>query len=85
MEDTALLLKTENRLRTQAETRRIHIRLCYNRELGDWSLQIDDKWHRHVTSDVVEALVDGTLMEAKMSLEEGFAPAENTCQRLTLQ
>jgi hypothetical protein len=85
-EDTALLSKTENLVRpTEFKTLRIQITLCYNRELGDWSIQIDDKWHRHITSNVLEALVEGAVAEAEMSLEEGCAPAADRPKKIMFQ
>lgn len=81
-----MLSKTENLLRpTESQTLGIQITLCYNRELGDWSVQIDHKWHRHITSDVLEALVEGALAEAEMSLEEGYAPAADRSKRQLFQ
>ena len=81
-----MLSKTGNLLRsTESETLGIQITLCYNRERGDWSIQIDDKWHRHITSDVLEALVEGALAEAEMSLEQSCAPAADRSKTISFQ
>jgi hypothetical protein len=46
----------------------IKITLWLNNETRDWSVEIDGQYHPHVTSDVVEALVECELIVAETSL-----------------
>jgi hypothetical protein len=47
--------------------------LSYNAESLDWSVEIDDQRHEHVTSKVLEALVECAVIVAQMSLIKAFA------------
>jgi hypothetical protein len=49
-------------------TQEIKISLWHNDESLDWSIEIDGLRHEHVTSEVMEALVECTLIVAQMSL-----------------
>jgi hypothetical protein len=51
-----------------AMEREIKICLRHDDELLDWSIEIDGQRHEHVTSEVMEALVECALIVAQMSL-----------------
>jgi len=53
--------------------REIKICLWHNDELLDWSIEIDGQRHEHVTSEVMEALVECALIVAQMSLTRPVA------------
>jgi hypothetical protein len=55
--------------------REIEIRLWHNDESLDWSVEIDGQRHEHVTSEVMEALVECALIVAQMSLTRALAGA----------
>jgi hypothetical protein len=48
----------------------INIKLERNDEMRDWSVEIDGQRHEHVTSDLVEALVECELIVAETSLTD---------------
>jgi hypothetical protein len=47
-----------------AETsqQRLNISFCLNSDSDDWTLQINEDVHRHISCDVLEALVEGNLI-----------------------
>ena len=47
----------------------IHIILSYNDEVGDWSVEIDGHLHVHISTEVIEALVEYKLIVAYSLLE----------------
>jgi hypothetical protein len=51
----------------------IHLILWHNNESLDWSIEIDGQRHEHVTSEVMEALVECALIVAQMSLTRASA------------
>jgi hypothetical protein len=55
--------------------REIKICLRHNDELLDWSIEIDGQRHEHVTSEVMEALVECALIVAQMSLTRALTSA----------
>jgi len=55
--------------------REIEICLWQNDELLDWSIEIDGQRHEHVTSEVMEALVECALIVAQMSLTRALTSA----------
>jgi hypothetical protein len=55
--------------------REIKICLWYNDESLDWSIEIDGQRHEHVTSEIMEALVECALIVAQMSLTRALASA----------
>jgi hypothetical protein len=48
--------------------RELRIDLSHNYEAEDWSIEINGLRHEHVTSEVVEALVECALIVAETSL-----------------
>jgi hypothetical protein len=46
----------------------IRINLWHNDERLDWSIEINGQRHEHVTSEIVEALVESHLIIAETSL-----------------
>jgi hypothetical protein len=46
----------------------IRINLWHNDEAQDWSIEINGLCHEHVTSEIVEALVECALIVAEKSL-----------------
>jgi hypothetical protein len=46
----------------------LKIDLSHNYEAQDWSVEINGLRHEHVTSEVVEALVESALIVAETSL-----------------
>jgi hypothetical protein len=46
----------------------IRINLWHNDETLDWSIEINGRRHEHVTSEIVEALVESQLIVAETSL-----------------
>jgi hypothetical protein len=61
----------------------IRIVLRYNAVMRDWSVKINDQVHEHVTSDIVEALVECQLIVAETSLivEQYWNPSTLVAQR----
>jgi len=51
----------------------IKIFLWHNDESLDWSIEINGQRHEHVTSEILEALVECTLILAQISLTRAFA------------
>ena len=51
----------------------IHLILWHNDESLDWSIEIDGQRHEHVTSEVMEALVECALIVAQMTLTRASA------------
>jgi len=51
----------------------IHLILWHNDESLDWSIEIDGQRHEHVTSEVMESLVECALIVAQMSLTRTLA------------
>jgi hypothetical protein len=51
----------------------IKICLWHNDESLDWSTEINGQRHEHVTSEIVEALVECALILAQISLTRAFA------------
>ena len=47
---------------------RITIDLWHNDETVDWSIEINGRRHEHVTSEIIEALVESVLIGAETSL-----------------
>ena len=47
----------------------IHIILSHNDETRDWSVEIDGYLHAHISTEVIEALVEWKLMESYTLLE----------------
>jgi hypothetical protein len=58
-----------------AVERKIEICLWQNEEMLDWSIEIDGQRHEHVTSEVMEALVECALIVAQMSLTRALTSA----------
>jgi hypothetical protein len=54
-------------------TQEIGISLWHNDESLDWSIEIDGLRHEHVTSEIMEALVECALIVAQMSLARALA------------
>jgi hypothetical protein len=52
--------------------RQIAISLWYNDESLDWSIEIDGQRHEHVTSDIMEALVECALIVAQIQLTKPY-------------
>jgi hypothetical protein len=48
----------------------IKITLWHHHEMRDWSVEIDGRRHEHVTSELVEALVECQLIVAERSLTD---------------
>ena len=46
----------------------LKIDLSHNYEAQDWSVEINGLRHEHITSEVVEALVESALIVAETSL-----------------
>jgi hypothetical protein len=61
-----------NPVRTALE-QGIQIYICYNDESFDWSFEINGQSHNHVTSNVMEALVEGALINIELSLMRAFS------------
>ena len=51
----------------------IRLILWHNDESLDWSIEIDGQRHEHVTSEVMEALVECALIVAQMTLTRASA------------
>jgi hypothetical protein len=47
---------------------RIEIDLWHNNEMRDWSIEINGLRHEHVTSEIVETLVECAMIVAEKSL-----------------
>jgi hypothetical protein len=55
--------------------KRLKIDLWLNDEALDWSLEINGQHHEHITSEIVEALVECALIVAENSLTRAVASA----------
>jgi hypothetical protein len=55
--DTVLPLK-------RARNKHIHIILSHDDELGEWSVEIDGDLYAHISTDVIEALVECKLINS---------------------
>ena len=53
--------------------REIRISLWHNDESDDWSININGQHHDHITSEIMEALVECALIVAQTSLTGAFA------------
>jgi hypothetical protein len=62
----------ENRESPPGVQEELWIKLCYNAELLDWSVEINGLRHEHVTTEVMEALVECALIVAEMSSKRGL-------------
>ena len=51
----------------------IKIDLWHNDEMLDWSIEINGLRHEHVTSDIIETLVECAVIVAEKSLTRGVA------------
>jgi hypothetical protein len=51
----------------------IEIRMWHNDESLDWSVEINGQRHEHITSEIMEALVECALIVAQMSLTQVVA------------
>jgi|ERR1700733_445609 len=58
---------TLNRVRTSIE-QKIEIQMWLNDESLDWSIEINGQRHEHVTSEVMEALVECAVIVAETSV-----------------
>ena len=47
-----------------------HINLWWNGEGMDWTIEINDVRHDHVSSEVLKGLVEATVIAADKSLDE---------------
>jgi hypothetical protein len=63
-----------SRVRTTIE-QGIEIQMWLNDESLDWSVEINGQRHEHVTSEVMEALVECALIVAQMSLTRALTSA----------
>jgi hypothetical protein len=61
-----------NRLAATIE-QEIEIRMWHNDESLDWSVEINGRRHEHITSEIMEALVECALIVAQMSLTQVVA------------
>jgi hypothetical protein len=52
--------------------RQITVSLWHNDEPLDWSIEIDGQRHEHVTSDIMEALVECALIVAQTQLTKPY-------------
>jgi hypothetical protein len=50
--------------------RRITINLWHNDKTLDWSIEINGRRHEHVTSEIIETLVEIQLIAAETSLNK---------------
>jgi hypothetical protein len=66
--DAGLFSKT-GATRTAPVSQPINITICRDSERNHWSLQINERWHRRITSDVLESLVEGAVVKAELTLE----------------
>jgi hypothetical protein len=48
--------------------REINIKLWRNEELRDWSMEIDGRFHEHISNEGLTDLVEGALIIAAKSL-----------------
>jgi hypothetical protein len=48
--------------------REINIKLWRNEELHDWSIEINGRFHEHISSEGLTDLVEGALIVAAKSL-----------------
>jgi hypothetical protein len=51
----------------------IKIDLWHNDEMLDWSIEINGLRHEHVTSEIIETLVECAVIVAEKSLTRGVA------------
>jgi hypothetical protein len=51
----------------------IKIDLWHNDEMLDWSIEINGLRHEHVTSDIIETVVECAVIVAEKSLTRGVA------------
>jgi hypothetical protein len=51
----------------------IKIDLWHNNEMLDWSIEINGLRHEHVTSEIIETLVECAVIVAEKSLTRGVA------------
>ena len=49
---------------------KIHVTFCWNNEGKDWTLEINDLRHDHISSEVLKGLVETTVTVAERSLVE---------------
>jgi hypothetical protein len=76
-----LVVKAEGNLRDSQLPRpvvykqHLNISLCRNSGPDDWTLEINGDVHRHIPSDVVEAITEGTLIQLISLLENDENPS----------
>jgi hypothetical protein len=57
--------------------REIHITLWRHEQEEDWSVKIDGKLHRHVSTTTVDELVEYAVVAAERALLEQEAPGDS--------
>ncbi len=57
--------------------REINIKLWRHEQAEDWSVEIDGKFHRHVSATFIDELVEYALVAAEQALLEPEAQSDN--------
>ena len=58
--------------------REFKVTLWYNQTLNDWTLQIDDDLHCNISTDAVEALVEGKLVATIICFASAYRSSDRT-------
>jgi hypothetical protein len=56
---------------------KIHVTFCWNDEGKDWTIEINDLRHDHVSSEALKGLVEATVMVAERSVNEKHGDLRN--------
>jgi hypothetical protein len=52
---------------------KIHVTFCWNDDEKDWTIEINDLRHDHVSSEALKGLFDATVMVAERSVNDRYS------------